>query len=65
MATTRLPPSPAWWRFEDPPAVWQAYLDRGVLIRDPGIPGFLRATVGTENDNEAFLSVSAGIKERA
>jgi histidinol-phosphate aminotransferase len=52
-------------RFEDPHAVWQAYLDRGVLIRDPGIPGFLRATIGTENDNDAFLSVSGVIKERA
>lgn len=48
-------------RFEDAAAVWQAYLDHGVLIRDPGIPGFLRATIGTENDNDAFLSVSAGV----
>ena len=50
--------------FDDARAVWQSYLDSGVLIRDPGIPGFLRATIGTENDNDTFLSVSAGIKEK-
>ena len=47
--------------FDDAHAVWQSYLDAGVLIRDPGIPRFLRATIGTENDNDAFLSVSADI----
>ncbi len=51
-------------RFTDSAAAWQSYLDGGVLIRDPGIAGFLRATIGTENDNDAFLSVSAGIKEK-
>ncbi len=51
-------------QFDDAHAVWQSYLDNGVLIRDPGIPGFLRTTIGTENDNDAFLSVSAGIKEK-
>ena len=51
-------------RFDEAQAIWQSYLDHGVLIRDPGIPGFLRTTIGTENDNDAFLSVSAGIKEK-
>ena len=46
-------------RFDDAAAVWRSYLDAGVLVRDPGIPGFLRATIGTEQDNEIFLSVSA------
>lgn len=46
-------------RFGDSHAVWQAYLDHGVLIRDTGIPRFLRATIGTEKDNAAFLSASA------
>ena len=50
-------------RFEDAHAVWQAYLDDGVLIRDPGIPGFLRATVGTEHENDVFLAVSSRLKE--
>lgn len=46
-------------RFDDAASVWRSYLDAGVLIRDPGISGFLRATIGTEQDNDGFLSVSA------
>lgn len=43
--------------FDDAPAVWQAFLDRGVLLRDVGIPGHLRVTIGTPAENDAFLSV--------
>ena len=51
-------------RFADTHAVWQAILDRGVLIRDNGVPGWLRVTAGTPAENDAFLSaVSAAIKE--
>ncbi|WP_232247740.1 histidinol-phosphate transaminase [Kitasatospora azatica] len=50
--------------FEDPHAVWQAILDRGVLIRDNGVPGRLRVTAGTPEENDAFLdAVSTVIKE--
>ncbi|KXT56249.1 histidinol-phosphate aminotransferase [Gordonia sp. QH-12] len=45
--------------FADAPATWQRYLDRGVLIRDVGIPGHLRATIGLPAENDAFLAVSA------
>lgn len=45
--------------FESAPAIWQAYLDRGVLLRDVGIPGHLRVTVGTPAENDAFLQVTA------
>ena len=48
-------------RFDDAHEIWQVYLGGGVLVRDPGIPGFLRTTIGTENDNDAFLSVSTEI----
>ena len=34
------------------------YLDAGVLIRDVGIPGFLRATTGLVDENDALLDVS-------
>ncbi|MFT4085688.1 MAG: histidinol-phosphate transaminase [Gordonia sp. (in: high G+C Gram-positive bacteria)] len=44
--------------FADAPASWQRYLDAGVLIRDVGIPGRLRATVGLPAENDAFLAVS-------
>ncbi len=48
-------------RFADAPATWQRYLDAGVLIRDVGIPGYLRATTGLAEENDAFLRASAQI----
>ncbi|ORV32329.1 histidinol-phosphate aminotransferase [Mycolicibacterium confluentis] len=44
--------------FADAAATWQRYLDDGVLIRDVGIPGFLRTTIGLVAENDAFLAVS-------
>jgi histidinol-phosphate aminotransferase len=40
--------------FADRDAVWQGLLDRGVLIRNTGPRGWLRVTVGTPAENEAF-----------
>jgi histidinol-phosphate aminotransferase len=48
-------------QFTDAPATWQSYLDHGVLIRDVGIPGHLRVTVGTPPENDAFLAASKEI----
>ncbi|WLP90458.1 histidinol-phosphate transaminase [Gordonia sp. NB41Y] len=45
-------------RFTDAPASWRRYLDNGVLIRDVGIPGHLRVTIGLRAENDAFLDVS-------
>jgi histidinol-phosphate aminotransferase len=47
--------------FADAPACWQRYLDAGILIRDVGIPGYLRATTGLADENDAFLRASAQI----
>ncbi|MFD6056794.1 histidinol-phosphate transaminase [Rhodococcus wratislaviensis] len=47
--------------FTDSARAWQAYLDRGVLIRDVGIPGYLRATVGLASENDAFIVASDDI----
>ncbi len=47
--------------FADAGASWQEYLDRGVLIRDLHIPGYLRASIGTTFDNDEFLRVSKEI----
>jgi len=44
----------------DSKAVWQALLDRGVLVRDVGLPGMLRVTAGTPEETGAFL---AALKE--
>ena len=49
--------------FADAPAAWQRYLDDGVLIRDVGIPGYLRATVGIDEENDVFLDASARLAE--
>lgn len=45
-------------RFGDAPAAWRSYVDNGVLIRDVGIEGHLRVTVGTPRENDAFLAAS-------
>ncbi|WP_340687537.1 histidinol-phosphate transaminase [Amycolatopsis coloradensis] len=45
-------------RFADAPATWRSYLDNGVLIRDVGIEGHLRVTIGTPEENDAFLEAS-------
>lgn len=50
-------------RFEDAPAVWSRYLEQGVLIRDVGIAGFLRVTIGIESENDRFLQVSETLAE--
>ncbi|MFH9422678.1 histidinol-phosphate transaminase [Streptomyces sp. NPDC017529] len=51
-------------RFDDQHAVWQAILDQGVLVRDNGVPGWLRVTAGTPAENDAFLdAVRAVLKE--
>jgi histidinol-phosphate aminotransferase len=57
--------------FQDAPAVWKAFCDRGVLLRDVGIAGYLRATIGTPADNDTFLAAcdtatsAADLGERA
>ena len=48
-------------QFTNAPATWQRYLDGGILIRDVGIPGYLRATTGLADENDAFLKASAQI----
>ncbi|MGH9032923.1 MAG: aminotransferase class I/II-fold pyridoxal phosphate-dependent enzyme, partial [Acidimicrobiia bacterium] len=41
-------------RFADRHAVWQGLLDRGVLIRETGPPGWLRVSVGTPAEMATF-----------
>jgi histidinol-phosphate aminotransferase len=40
----------------DQRVAWRALLDRGVLVRDVGLPGWLRVTAGTPEETDAFLS---------
>ena len=41
--------------FSDAASVWQRYLEQGVLIRDVGIPHYLRVTIGLREENDHFL----------
>lgn len=45
----------------DPASTWQQLYDRGVLIRDVGIPHHLRVTAGTEDETTAFLDALASV----
>jgi histidinol-phosphate aminotransferase len=40
--------------FADRDAVWQQLVDRGVLIRQVGPPGWLRVSIGTAEEMAAF-----------
>ena len=50
--------------FADRDAVWQGLLDRGVLIRNTGPKGWLRVTVGTPAENEAFKQALTEVTPR-
>ncbi|MFE0092252.1 histidinol-phosphate transaminase [Streptomyces sp. NPDC058991] len=43
-------------------AAWRKILDRGVLVRDNGVPGRLRVTAGTPEENDAFLEAVRALK---
>jgi histidinol-phosphate aminotransferase len=43
----------------DQRATWARLLEHGVLVRDVGIPGWLRVTAGTEAETTAFLEALA------
>lgn len=44
---------------KQPEQLWQALLNEGVLIRDVGLLGYLRVTIGNEAENEKFLTALA------
>jgi histidinol-phosphate aminotransferase len=52
--------------FKQPSAqLWQQMLDRGVLIRDVGLLGYLRVTIGNEAENKKFIeTLSACLGEQ-
>jgi histidinol-phosphate aminotransferase len=50
-------------RFDDRHDVWQRLLDRGVLVRETGPAGFLRVSVGTPAETEAFYDALAEVLE--
>ncbi len=45
----------------DSAAVWQKLLAHGVLVRDVGIPGWLRVTAGLPEETDAFLAAMEAV----
>ncbi len=52
-------------RFADRHAVWQGLLDRGVLIRETGPDGWLRVSIGTAEEMQAFKQALTEVMEEA
>ena len=52
-------------RFADRHAIWQALLDRGVLIREVGPDGWLRVSAGTPAEMAAFKSALTEVLEES
>jgi len=52
-------------RFRSAPEAWQRLLDRGVLVRDVSsgrhLDGWLRVSIGTPGENDAFLGALAEV----
>ena len=51
-------------RFADRHAVWQGLLDRGVLIRETGPEGWLRVSVGTPAEMDAFKTALTDVNPK-
>jgi histidinol-phosphate aminotransferase len=60
-------PLPSWSNFvlfggvANPHAMFEALLERDIIIRDVGIPGHLRVTAGTKAETTLFLSALADL----
>ncbi|MCT2594326.1 histidinol-phosphate transaminase [Streptomyces sp. N2-109] len=52
-------------RFQDSHAAWRYLLDQGVLVRDNGVPGWLRVSAGTPAENDAFLDAVRKLNKTA
>ena len=42
---------------------WEDLVDQGILIRDIGIDGYLRVSVGTPKENQRFLAAIAALRQ--
>jgi len=61
-------PWPTWSNFvlfggvDDPTDVFERLLERGVIVRNLGIPNHLRVSAGTEAETTAFLEALRDIR---
>jgi histidinol dehydrogenase len=51
--------------FGDSHAVWQGLLDRGVLVRETGPPGWLRVSIGTPAEMTAFRDALTAVLDNS
>lgn len=49
-------------KFADRHAVWQALVERGILIREVGPAGWLRVTIGTPDEMQSFKTALTQVK---
>ena len=49
--------------FIDPARAWQRLLDQGILVRDVGLPRWLRVTIGTDEQMAALVDALGGLKD--
>jgi histidinol-phosphate aminotransferase len=47
---------------QEPAVLWQSLLEKGILIRDVGISGYLRVSIGTPEENTRFLESLFALK---
>jgi histidinol-phosphate aminotransferase len=47
------------------PTLWSSLLDAGVLIRDVGLSGYLRVTIGSEAENKLFIDALSAILKKS
>ncbi|QGU07756.1 Histidinol-phosphate aminotransferase [Corynebacterium occultum] len=47
--------------FKDQHAAWESFLSHDVLIRDVGVAGHLRTTIGMPHENDAFLAAAESV----
>lgn len=48
-------------KVESPNEIYQKLLEKGFIVRPVEMPGYLRVSVGTKNENEAFLSALSSV----
>ena len=46
----------------DSPKAWKELVDSGILLRDVGLAGYLRVTIGAPIENDLFLTAIAGLR---
>jgi len=49
--------------FADPAAAWQRLLEQGILVRDVGLPRWLRVTIGTPEQMTTLAAAMAGLED--